>query len=600
MKILTFFFLILQNYLIYRITYCNCLKDQNLLNDTIDTIIEESDNLNYESGPYDIIITEIMADPIPSVLLPEAEYIELYNNCCRDIDLSGWEISVGNKSVILYSSIINPGGYLILTGSVNAFDFRIYGNVIALKKFPVLTNTGQTIILRNKKGRIIHFAYYSDKWYLTDYKAEGGWSLEMIDTQNPCGNKENWSESTGYTGGTPGKKNSVADYNPDNTRPLLERAAVINDSVIKICFSEPMDSTTLVVSALYKVDPDLGNLININPAPPDFSSVRLLFEKSLHSDVMYTLTVQGGITDCAGNNLNNNSTVLFKKPELADSLDIIINEILFNPYENGEDFVEIYNRSDKTIDIRYFNISSRDPYSGEYKSCYPVIKDHYLFFPEAYILLTTNLSGVQQQYNNADINSFPELEALPVLPDDKGIVALTDNKMNIIDEFHYSDDMHFNLLISTTGVSLERINAWLPTNVRDNWHSASEDYGFATPGRRNSQYYNFEPVNKNLIIEPEVFSPDNDGYNDFISIIYSFDDPGYVANISIFDSKGRIVKQLVKNTLLGTCGVFTWDGTNQYNRKSDAGIYLIYTEVFDLKGNVCKFKNTCVLAIRIN
>ncbi len=587
----------------YQISDFNCYKISGLCSNKSNSIIKDDDelkSLQFNAESFNIIITEIMADPVPSVLLPEAEYIELYNSSDNIIDLSGWKISAGNKAVNLPSSVIMPGDYLILTGTDNARDFEKYGTVMAINKFPVLQNTGQIIILRNNRNRIIHSINYSDKWYITDYKAEGGWSLEMIDVNNPCGNKDNWSESTGYKGGTPGKINSVAAYNPDNTSPLLERAAVSDDSEIQIYFNEPLDSLSLVAEGKYKADHNLGNPVSIIPVSPDFSSVKLSFEKSLQSKVLYTLNVWGRITDCAGNIMKNNTKALFAKPELADSLDIIVNEVLFNPYDNGGDFVEIYNRSDKTIDIRYFNIASRNPYSSEFKSCYPIIKEHYLFFPGHYILLTTNCNYIMQRYNFTNTGCCFELNALPSLPDDEGVIALAGNQMNIIDELHYTDDMHFKLLNSTQGISLERISSEWPTNDPNNWHSASEDCGFATPGQRNSQYSNSETGNTELIIEPEVFSPDNDGYNDFVSILYNFNDPGYIANITIFDSKGRIVRRLVKNTLLGARGAFTWDGINESNRRAGAGIYLIYAEVFDLKGKVYKFKNTCVLAVRVN
>ncbi len=85
-----------------------------------------------------------------------------------------------------------------------------------------------------------------------------------------------------------------------------------------------------------------------------------------------------------------------------------------------------------------------------------------------------------------------------------------------------------------------------------------------------------------------------------MNIHYNFDNPGCIANITVFDAKGRIVKWLVKNTLLGTTGSFIWNGINEENRKASIGIYLIYTEVFDLDGKTYNFKNSCVLAAKIN
>jgi hypothetical protein len=556
--------------------------------------------LSYEPNPYDVLITEIMADPEPPVLLPEFEYLEIYNKSDYDIRLSDWKITIGNSTVSLPFSRIKSKEYIIITESDYDFTSANVNNILYVDALPALNNAEQTVTLRSNENSIIHSVNYSSKWYSTGYKAEGGWSLEMIDVNNPCGRSDNWTESTDYRGGTPGQINSVAGFNPDYTKPSLKRAAIMSDSSIKIYFNESLDSLSSTDRRNYFVDHSIGYAKDIIPDMPHFQSIKLTFDNSFKNNIIYKITIGNKIKDCAGNALEKNSQAPFAMPEKADSFDLIINEILFNPVENGEDFVEIYNRCKKIIDIRYFNIASRKLFSNEFKDCYPVIKEHYQLFPGEYVLLTTNTNIIQQIYASTNHNCLIELQHMPAFPDDEGIVVITDNELNVIDEFYYSEDMHFELLNSFEGVSLERINSERPTNDPNNWHSASEHFNFATPGYRNSQYNDFEPADKHIIIEPEIFSPDNDGYNDFVNIHYNFDDPGYIANITIFDAKGRIVKCLVKNTLLGTEGSFTWNGINEENRKASVGIYLIYAEVFDLNGKTYNFKNSCVLASKIN
>ncbi len=69
-----------------------------------------------------------------------------------------------------------------------------------------------------------------------------------------------------------------------------------------------------------------------------------------------------------------------------------------------------------------------------------------------------------------------------------------------------------------------------------------------------------------------------------------------MANVHIYNSNGILVNRIANNELLGTEGYFKWDGT--YNEKEVAkmGIYIIFIELFDLDGNVKKYKKTCVLA----
>ncbi|MCK6650003.1 MAG: lamin tail domain-containing protein, partial [Bacteroidia bacterium] len=156
-------------------------------------------------------------------------------------------------------------------------------------------------------------------------------------------------------------------------------------------------------------------------------------------------------------------------------------------------------------------------------------------------------------------------------------------------------DMHFALLNSTKGVSLERIDFNRETNDRTNWHSASKDVGDATPAYKNSQYTDAGETESAIEITPEIFSPDEDGYNDVVNINYHFDQPGFVANVSIYDSKGRLNRYLIRNELLGTKGTFSWDGITEEKEKARIGIYIVFFEVFHSDGTVKKYKKTCVL-----
>jgi hypothetical protein len=69
------------------------------------------------------------------------------------------------------------------------------------------------------------------------------------------------------------------------------------------------------------------------------------------------LSLENG-ADCWGN--TQNLTCSFILPEQADSFDLVINEVLFNPLTGGEDFVELYNRSEKYINLKDYSLASID------------------------------------------------------------------------------------------------------------------------------------------------------------------------------------------------------------------------------------------------
>ena len=211
------------------------------------------------------------------------------------------------------------------------------------------------------------------------------------------------------------------------------------------------------------------------------------------------------------------------------------------------------------------------------------------------MVATIDPQTVKSQYITQNPDAFLKIKVLPSFPNDKGNVILLNEQGNIIDEVAYSDKWHFPLIHNTEGVSLERIDYNAPS-VQSNFHSAATSVGYGTPGYKNSQYKLREEFRGDITVTPTIFSPDNDGNEDFATISYHFPSPGFVTNITIFDASGRPVRYLEKNSLSGTSGYYRWDGLDDKSRKLPQGIYIIYTEVFNKEGTKKQFKNTIVLA----
>ena len=273
----------------------------------------------------------------------------------------------------------------------------------------------------------------------------------------------------------------------------------------------------------------------------------------------------------------------------------MINEILFDPNTNCVDFVELYNRSNKTINLKELRIGSMDTITSILKDTETITDEGYLLFPENYLIISENGSAIKQQYLTPNPKGFLEVVTLPRMNTTDDVVTLSDVNGLVIDNFKYTSKMHFPLLVSTKGVSLERIDFNRPTNDRTNWNSAAEAVGFATPAYRNSQYLQADGGSGVTIPNP-LFSPDNDGYNDVLNISYKLDEAGKAANVYIYDSKGRQVRHLVRNEQLATDGVISWNGINDDNEKATIGIYVVYIELFNLSGKVNKYKLSCTLA----
>lgn len=549
----------------------------------------------YIPQAFDVLINEIMADPDPSVGLPEYEYVEIYNRTNFAINLAGWTFTAGTTTKEIPVVTINANSYIILTSDDAEWLLVSYGTTVVVESFPSITNDGQTLVLKNENGYTISTVTYSTDTYKDDAKKDGGWSLEMIDPNNPCGGEDNWKASSGTSGGTPGTQNSVYASNGDNSSPELDRVSVIDSVTIQLFFSEPLDSTTLYNLTDYSIDNTIGNPIAASPVAPDYASVILTLATPLQVQTIYNIVMGDSVTDCVGNLIVTASTARFAIPEEIDSLDIVINEVVYNTLGDGVEWIEVYNRSSKILDLSELVLTKVDESTGNLESADNISDVGVLLFPSEYMVLSTNSDNIKSQYYSSNPKYFVDMESFPSLTDGEGSVVIARKNLTIIDEFNYSDDLQFALLSSFDGVSLERIDFDRPTQDAGNWHSAAADVGYATPAYENSQYLKTESTSNMMALEPKLFSPDNDGYNDVLNISYYFDTPGNVANVSIYDARGRLVKRLVKNELLGTSGIYTWNGLTDADEKVRIGIYMVYFESFDLEGKVSREKQTCVV-----
>jgi hypothetical protein len=564
--------------------------------DIAGNVMQPSQKLFYNHiiQSFDVLINEIMADPDPIVGLPDAEYIELYNRTAFDIDISKWTVSVGSSRKEITQAILKSKDYLVLTDLSSINLLNSYGTCIGVSGLSV-PNTEGIITLCNGSGHVIHTVSYLDSWYRNNYKKEGGWSLEMIDPLNPCGGADNWTASNDKAGGTPGKVNSGNALNPDRKLPYALRAGVIDNMHIELWFSEPMDSTTIFSPASYSIT-DIGNPLTVQPTLPDYRKTVLLLPQPLQAGKIYYVTAMSTLKDCAGNTVIHNSRVQLGLATDAGMNDVIINEILFNPKAGCQDFVEIYNRSPKVIEMKNLVLANYDYVTRQTANVSEISKQSFLLFPGDYYVLSTDTASIKKFYYTANPDGFIQMDHFPTMNNESGNVAITSKTGTIIDQFSYTADMQYPMLLNIEGISLERINPEIPANGKLNWHSAAETVGFATPAYKNSQFAVAGKSEDNAIaLAPEVFSPDNDGHNDVLTISYSLQEPGYNANVTIYDALGNLVRDLVNNELIGTSGTFVWDGLTNEKHKALIGRYIVWIEMFDLKGKVLRFKKTTVL-----
>ena len=224
----------------------------------------------------------------------------------------------------------------------------------------------------------------------------------------------------------------------------------------------------------------------------------------------------------------------------------------------------------------------------------------YLVFPGQYYVLTEKPSDIQQRYTVLNKNNFVQVSNLPTLSITSGSFAICKPNLQMIDYTLYTDAMQFPLLASSKGVSLERISFTRRASDIGNWHSAAQTVGYATPTSINSQFSIEKTSDDFITLSKDIFSPDNDSYDDVLQISLNPGSEGKVSSIDVYNQRGVLVKNIFGSLLLGSSdNIVTWDGTNLNNEKCDIGAYVILVTVFDVAGNVKRYKKSVVVAAKL-
>ncbi|MCH7397923.1 lamin tail domain-containing protein [Belliella sp. DSM 107340] len=540
-----------------------------------------------------LIINEIMPAPRAGNSLPNVEYIEIYNPSSDPIALGGFQLANSRRTTTIPSEVILPDQYIILCPRTQVNQFSRFGRVIGLTNWPTLLNSADQVKLYDNEGIIIDSLNYTTANFGGSSFASGGYSLEIVNPFIKCNLIGNLKTSIATERGTPGKINSLFDETPDRSTPVLLNASVLSTNQVLLFFSKSLS-------------PDLSNLdFIINPPlstinielDPEQNSLLLTFDQIIQEGTQYLIVVNG-LRDCIGNLIKEGeNAAFFTIPSLAASGDVIINEVLFNANTGGPKFVEIYNQSEKFINLKDWKLANLNT-SNEIDNRRIVSSEDLIIEPGGFLVFTTDVDRLSSDYPKGVRENFELVSTLPSYPQSSGNVVWLDPIEEIVEIFSYSERMHHRLLKEVRGVSLERLSALELVENPNNWKSASASVGFATPGYKNSNV--FEEIDSfGIEIQPKVFVPDAAGEQNFTQISYKVDQAGDLATMRIYSINGQLIREICQNEIWGSSGFYTWDGTDSNSRKVRPGYYILVVDLFDLEGNVTQIKKTIVVGAKI-
>lgn len=493
-------------------------------------------------------------------------------------------------------------GYFIQigeSGSTDSYDlFRQTGTTVtkiidgaAKSRADINLLKARVKITRNEEG----------KWELfTDHTGASNFVLEGSVTDLTHINSDWFGVRCDYTAtrstGFIFDDFKISALTPDVKPPLLSSAKALDEFSVEVVFSERLQPSSALMANNYMLS-NLGNPVNV--ANTTIANVYKLTFVSALPNGENKLTVNN-LSDLAGNPIapNSSASFFYLKPYTLKKGDILISELLSNPRTGGVDFVEIYNNTNQVLDLKELQLANVDAVGNQ--ANIKNVSTTSVYMPaKTYWVLTTNPAIVKQHYETKFPNQFVQMSSLPAFNNDQGSVVLLGSN-GLLEQFNYNEKMHIKLLQDGDGVSLERISFNDDANAIGNFKSASQAVGFATPTAKNSQEFDGSVTKSKVSIANKVFSPDNDGFEDILKIDYSFLTNGYVANVNIYTDRGVLVKKLQRNTTIASEGFFTWDGYNDAGLKSNIGIYVIKFDAFTPNGKIESFKQTCVLAAKLN
>ncbi len=522
--------------------------DGNLMEDTLVPVMRN------EACWGDLVFNEVMADPDPA-LRYDQEYLEFFNRSEYSLDLEGWELRINERSYLLSPSLqeIGPGEFGILEGIT-------------------LPNGGAVLSMYSREGSLIHAAAYRIPWDGPDWKKEGGWSLESPDADHLCGMAALWEYSLDPGGGTPGRINSIQASLVDRTPPVLLYAGLGDPGELLLYFSETLRLQERTGSA-FRLSPGGLEAVSVELLAPLSEVLRLNFGVEFQEWMLYQLSLPA-FSDCRGNQSEEYElrAGAVSSPRYAS---VVINEIMFDPEEGDPEYVELFLPGDEYYDLQDLAIHLVEE---EGLPDHPVALTSHsrLLIPGQYLVLTECEAQLRDRYQLEVSGQWVEVEELPGMNHSSGTIYLTDRAGQIVDMAKYSKDLHMELLGDPRGVSLERISAERSGSDPDNWHSAASIEGYATPGRENSQSSAEGDPEGLLSVEPEVFSPDNDGYQDLLHITLSPEGHGWVVGLWISDLHGNKIRMLANNHLAAPSAVYTWNGEGEDGSMQAMGFYVIH------------------------
>lgn len=504
-----------------------------------------------------IVINEIQFAPDS----PEPEWVEIFNTENNDLQLKGFTISDKITTSDPITISIEANGFAIITkDSANLIKkYNLNPNFVYETNIPILNNTDDVVRI-DVEGITLDSLLYDSKW------GEKGKSLERINYFFPSNESTNWGAST--KGATPNQINSIAKYfdlsiissslESNGVNTIIENLGnIISNDVLLELYANDEPITQLTMNGL---EPQSDNEYFL-----DFTDKK--YEPKLGDSLSIKIKADMDI------NQSNNFYSLFV-PNQSKKKDILINEIMYNTNENQFEFVELYNNSKTDIQLsNWFFQDAQDIVNNRFN----LIKSNVNLHPQEYAILVSD-SIALKSFDKSDWERILFTQRKLSLDNSGDIVALYNEKQQLIDSIGYNDNWNESYLKSTKGLSLEKLNPELESADAGNWKTCTNDRG-STPLMVNSYFYG-NKKNENISVNPNPFSPTSSS-SPYVIIEYQLPFDNALLDCDIYFPDGSKAINIVQSKFVSNKGLLTWNGRDEKNNVYPIGPYVAMIQATD-------------------
>lgn len=538
------------------------LHGEEVLADTSMQVI-----LGYQPGQ--IAINEIHYIPHED----QVEFLEFVNISSREIDLRGWTYRdrSGAEGDVVSQLVVQPDSLFLWTGDVlKLSDWSPpSASMVELSNWPSLNNSSDSIIILDPLGhRMIAHGYESPP------DAEFGKSLERLALWKSQELVTSWSVCQDPAGITPGVKNSTV-LTPRN---LALQELTTLDSILWVGEGFFVRIPVLNAGVDFVEEAVLNAILAQNELPIgnwSWTLVDLAAGDTLTKDIELISETAGWVTlevtiHYEGDETPYDDTIFQQIYISENATGAILNEVMSLPVVEQNEWVEIYNRSDKTIDLMGWLLADNSGATVSLSDTSLLLEPkHYLVFGPDDSMGPDIFEGVYQG-----------IQHFPTLNNTEEMLRLFDPQGITMDEMSYNN---FTELV--TGRSLERIRSHTSGEDPGNWSICIAEFG-STPGEENSLYLDALGSKLNVDLSPNPFSPNGDGQDDQIGIRYELPFERGLMSIMVFDMAGRQIAWPVQIKPVSHRGQVWWDGEANYGGKAVTGLYIMKLLFDDQAGKV--------------